>query len=416
MSLPPFALPRPAQPPRSRAAGSLSRRALLGQAAFGFLASAAQAAPQVRTVGCAAADWPLWNSFYERFGTDDGRIIDFSVPQMHTTSEGQSYAMLFALVADQPERFERLWRWSVANLAGGNIASRLPAWQWGQLKDGSWGVIDNNPASDADLWFAYTLLEAARVWKKPAYEADARTLLARIVQDEVVDLPGLGKMLLPGPVGFSFPEQKLWRLNPSYLPLPLLRRFTQADPHGPWAQIAGNTVRLLGETALRAYVPDWVAWRQDDSGQGRFVVDPQAGDLGSYDAIRSYLWAGMLPGADPAAALLRRQIGAMAQATEQADAPPEKVQTRTAVAQGTGPVGFSAALLPLLQVEQRQAALALQQKRVEARLNEPGSKLPYYDLVLSLFGTGWIEKRYQFLPSGRLQLSWEKACPTANAR
>ena len=411
----------PSEPPcpdplqHANPAGPLSRRRWLGGALLAPLACSLLA-PPAALAACAAADWPLWDRFFERFGTDDGRIIDFNVPQMHTTSEGQSYAMFFALVANQPERFERLWRWSVANLAGGSIAKRLPAWQWGQRQDGSWGLIDNNPASDADLWFAYSLLEAARIWKKPDYEADARVMLARIVQDEVVDLPGLGKMLLPGPVGFSFPEQKLWRLNPSYLPLPLLRRFTQADPKGPWGALASNAVRLLTGSAPRAYAPDWVTWRVDDGGQGRFMPDPQTGDLGSYDAIRNYLWAGMLPTADPIAAPLRRQLGAMALAIEQAEAPPEKVQTSTGAVQGQGPIGFAAALLPFLQAEQRLAALSLQQKRVQARLNEPGDKLPYYDLVLSLFGTGWLEKRYQFLPSGRLQLSWEKACPTATAR
>ena len=75
----------------------------------------------------AAAAWPLWEQFTQRFMQDDGRVIDYTTAQQHSTSEGQSYAMFFALVANQPERFERLWRWSVTNLAGGNVAARLPA-------------------------------------------------------------------------------------------------------------------------------------------------------------------------------------------------------------------------------------------------------------------------------------------------
>lgn len=83
---------------------------------------------QSPTASCrVSTDWPLWDSFNERFAQEDGRIVDFNVAQMHSTSEGQSYAMFFALVGNQPERFERLWRWTVANLAGGNIAARLPA-------------------------------------------------------------------------------------------------------------------------------------------------------------------------------------------------------------------------------------------------------------------------------------------------
>ena len=81
-----------------------------------------------------------------------------------------------------------------------------------------------------------------------------------------------------------------------------------------------------------------------------------------------------------------------------------------------GPIGFAAALLPYLQTDGRNTALLLQQKRVQARLFDPAARLPYYDHVLGLFGTGWIEKRYQFLPTGRLQLRWEKACSTATKR
>jgi endoglucanase len=405
---------------RPSPAKGLARRTFLNLSAtaLSLLHFAAEPATPKRAAGCTAApaDWPLWSSFIERFGQDDGRVVDYSVPQLHSTSEGQSYGMFFALVANQPERFERMWRWSVANLAGGNVARRLPAWQWGQRKDGNWGVIDNNPASDADLWFAYALLEAARLWKRPDYEADARTLLARITQDEVVDLPGLGKMLLPGPVGFSFPDQKLWRLNASYLPLPLLRRFAQADPKGPWHAIANNTIHLLNDASPRGYAPDWIAWRATDVNRGGWVVDPQTGDTGSYDAIRTYLWAGMLNATDPAAAPLRRALGGMATAVELAETAPEKVQTTTGVVQGTGPIGFVAALLPFFQAEGRAAPLLLQQKRVEARLTDPNSKPPYYDHVLSLFAMGWLDKRYQFLPTGKLHLRWEKACPTANTR
>ncbi|MEK9939779.1 MAG: glycosyl hydrolase family 8, partial [Methylotenera sp.] len=77
-----------------------------------------------------------------------------------TTSEGQAYALFFALVANDQPQFERLLQWTQLNLAQGNLATNLPAWHWGQKADGSWGVIDGNSASDADIWIVYTLLEA----------------------------------------------------------------------------------------------------------------------------------------------------------------------------------------------------------------------------------------------------------------
>src|SRR5690606_6968162 len=122
----------------------------------------------------------------------DGRIVDFSIPEMHSTSESQSYGMFFALVANDRPAFDRIWRWSVDNLMGGKETGVLPAWRWGRRTDGTWGVLDPNAASDADLWFAYALFEAARLWGEPDYERPARALLERVAADEVADLPGLG--------------------------------------------------------------------------------------------------------------------------------------------------------------------------------------------------------------------------------
>ena len=42
----------------------------------------------------AAAAWPLWEQFTQRFMQDDGRVIDYTTAQQHSTSEGQSYACL----------------------------------------------------------------------------------------------------------------------------------------------------------------------------------------------------------------------------------------------------------------------------------------------------------------------------------
>ena len=187
----------------------------------------------------AAAAWPLWEQFTQRFMQDDGRVIDYTTAQQHSTSEGQSYAMFFALVARDRARFDKLWAWSITNLAGGDIGARLPAWQWGRKADGSWGVVDANPASDANLWFAYALAEAGRVWHEPRYTAQARTLLTQVAIEEVADLPGLGPTLLPASKGFALsgPDSRTWRLNPSYLPVPLLRAFEKIDPQGPWKGI-----------------------------------------------------------------------------------------------------------------------------------------------------------------------------------
>lgn len=375
---------------------------------------AAKAAESPADACKAAAAWPLWEQFATTHMQGDGRVVDFSAPQQHSTSEGQSYSMLFALVARDRARFDKLWNWSIANLSGGKPGENMPAWQWGRREDGSWGVLDANSASDANLWFAYTLLEAARVWNVPRYDAQARTLLSQVAAQEVADIPGLGPTLLPAVNGFVLNEKRLWRLNPSYLPVPLARAFEQADPGGPWTALLASHARMIRETTPLGFVADWVAYEiPQEGGQGAFVRDPVKGDIGSYDAIRTYLWAGMTPRSDKLASLQRAQLGGMENALRTSVVPPEKVQTSLGAPEGIGPVGFSAALLPYLKWRYASKSLKVQQERVNRLLLRPaaGKPAPYYDQVLGLFGTGWIEQRYQFLPNGRLLLRWEKACP-----
>ena len=119
------------------------------------------------TGGCKQGPWTLWNSYAAHFIDAQGRVID---PQGggRTTSEGQSYAMFFALVNNDQARFERLLKWTQTNLAQGDLATHLPAWLWGKTKEGEWKILDPNPASDADVWIAYSLVEAGRLWNKPA--------------------------------------------------------------------------------------------------------------------------------------------------------------------------------------------------------------------------------------------------------
>ena len=366
---------------------------------------------------CRHAVWPQWEQFAQRHMQPDGRVVDYSVPQQQSTSEGQAYALFIALVARDQERFDQIWAWSQLNLAGGDSGARLPAWQWGLRHDGTWVVLDSNPASDADLWFAYALFEAGRVWREPRYTRQAKALLAQVVAQEVAALPGLGPMLLPAPKGFVLKE-RLWRLNPSYLPLPLLRAFERVDGRGPWKAMVVAYERMLSESTPQGFVPDWVAYDVPEGAKrGTFVRDPEKGDLGSYDAIRAYLWAGMTPGSDKLAPLLRNRLGGMARALLKNPIPPEKVMASTGQVEGAGPVGFSAALLPYLHATGAKSILKVQQTRVQTQLLQASLSAmpPYYDQVLGLFALGWMEQRYRFLPEGRLQLRWEKACPPKSA-
>lgn len=394
--------------------------ALAWCAAWPAAALASDPRPQPRPPACRA--WPLWQGFLDKFAQADGRVIDDQFQTRYTTSEGQAYALFFCLVNDDRPRFDTLLRWTETHLAGGSLQARLPGWRWGRDDRGEWRLIDSNPASDADLWLAHTLFEAARLWQAPAYRDTAQALLRQVQDTAVVQLPGFGAMLLPAPAGFA--QDGAWRLNPSYLPLHQLRAFTREDPQGPWAKLAGHTVSMLeAVTHPTGFAPDWVAYAPP---RGWHATDTSPA-LGSYDAIRVYLWAGLVHPSDPLRPALLSAVRGMRNWLARGEAgPPQQVRTDSGQGQGLmpGPVGFSGALLPYLNATGRSALRARQAQRVATALRhgapQPapagcsggatavasawvGESPTYYDQVLCLFGVGAVEGRYRFTADGTLQ-------------
>ncbi len=380
-----------------------------------LLAAAGTAGPVAPTAsGCAAAavSWPTWTRYVEAFVSGDGRVIDHT-DRDRTTSEGQAYALFFALVANDPALFDRLLRWTDANLAQGRLAERLPAWSWGQRRDAVWGILDANSASDADLWLAYALLEAGRLWSEPRYVDLGRRVLSNVAAREVASLPGLGPTLLPGPRGFVVQNGRGWRLNPSYVPPQVLRAVAEAQPGGPWRAVLASSLRMLRETARRGAFPDWTLYT---AGRG-FGRDPVKGAVGSYDAIRVYLWLGMLPAGDPAQRELRDgSRAALLRVLAERGTLPEKIDVASLQAHGQAPVGFYAALLPLATAVD-PAAVPRLDGRVSAAAKDGlfGSPPAYYDQNLVLFARGFLEGRFRFAANGELEPAWGTAC-AASAR
>ena len=106
----------------------------LGLAASASFANLVKVAQTTAAPG-ACGDWSGYRAFVERFVQADGRVIDYSTPTQQTTSEGQSYALFFALVANDRATFDRLLGWTRTNLAGNQFDAqnmRLPSWQWGR--------------------------------------------------------------------------------------------------------------------------------------------------------------------------------------------------------------------------------------------------------------------------------------------
>jgi endoglucanase len=280
---------------------------------------------------------------------------------------------------------------------------------------GEWKIRDDNPASDADLWLAYTLSEAGRLWHDPRYEKLGRLIAVRIAQEEVVLVPGVGTALLPGPHGFH-PDDDNYILNPSYMPLPLIVYFARTMPDGPWASVLESLPQVYTSSAGKGFAMDWVS--AGNSGVHAAVppAEPTAGEreaqpAGSYDAIRVYLWLGLAdPGMKEQHELLA-EVSGMAAYMKLAVTPPLEVAADGTVLHADGPVGFSAALIPYLTAVGYRQQARLQADRLTASVDREsglyGRQGLYYDQNLALFSTGWSEQRYRFKGDGKLQVKWK---------
>ncbi len=191
----------------------------------------------------------------------------------------------------------------------------------------------------------------------------------------------------------------------------------KVDAAGPWRQIADGIPRMLEESARHGYAMDWIEYMPGD---GFYPAPPmETGNKdsetagGSYDAIRVYLWAGMMAASDPLRGRVLSAVPAMSVYLANHDAPPEKVGDRGLPLAQDGPVGFSAAVLPYLRAFPGSAGAGDRQmvrlmKARDASSGLYGKDSGYYDQNLALFATGFIDGRFRFGADGELNVEWKR--------
>lgn len=207
-----------------------------------------------------------WQTYRDRFIQADGRVID-RADRDRTVSEGQAYAMLRAVAINDPATFERTYTWAKNNLARrddqGQLRDHLWAWHWGQRPDGSWGILDDNFATDADIDATTALIWAAQRWRCPQYLTEAQAILDDIWEQGTVALPDGQRQLLPGPKDAFFNQPDRLVLNPSYFAPASFRLFAQVNPSRAWNSLTDSgyamlaDLRQFSETGLP---PDWVVY------------------------------------------------------------------------------------------------------------------------------------------------------------
>jgi endoglucanase len=181
--------------------------------------------------------------FFADYVDADGRVVRHDQGG-DTVSEGQAYAMLLAVAANDRSRFGRVWRWTQDNLQRDD---GLLSYHW----DGG-RVVDENSATDADLDAARALLTAARRFHDAVYRRDAVRIGRAVLAQEVVSRNGR-LYLVAGPWARRPPNV----VNPSYFAPQTWRELASAMHDGRWTRLVSTARRVVTTFVRSGLPPDW---------------------------------------------------------------------------------------------------------------------------------------------------------------
>jgi cellulose synthase (UDP-forming) len=217
----------------------------------------------------------LWTAYLYRY-VEDGRVVSRDEGGI-TTSEGQGYAMLRAVWADDQASFDRIWTWTKQNLRG--RGDRLFAWKW---KNGA--VVDRHSATDADTDIALALLLASRRFEDPAYQNEALEVVRAIWELEILPVRG-GFYPVAGDWARKEPVAEI---HVGYLAPYAYQEFAKVDSEHEWKDAVRTSYDILHWLYFSRGVklPPEKIWVDAQSGELR-LEDPKGGEVShfGYDAF-----------------------------------------------------------------------------------------------------------------------------------
>lgn len=233
-----------------------------------------------------------WQAYKQRFIQADGRVIDREAND-RTVSEGQAYAMLRAVMMDDPDTFAKTLAWAENNLQrrtpDGKPTDSLWAWKWGQDATGNWALIDANFASDADLDAITALILASRRWNRPEYLTLAKTKLKDLWELSTLLVPATRqRYFMPGPASAFLQPDRL-TLNPSYLAPYAFRLFAQVDSSRDWLSLVDSSYQVLNDAAAlsESGLPsDWVVLNLESNQFETTAPEQPLRSIYGFDAYR----------------------------------------------------------------------------------------------------------------------------------
>lgn len=222
-----------------------------------------------------------WNKYKELFITYEGQVKD--PQQNHTTSEGQSYALLRSVIMGDRDMFDLVWNWTTSHLQYRN-EDRLFSWKWAPIENGI--VTDPGFATDADIDIATALILASKTWNDTKYLEQAKVIVKDIWRQAVKRGDNGKYYLMPGGWGSEITS---FIINPSYLSPAQFKLFSEIDPLNRWEQLADDSYDLLfqiQDNSVTGLPPDWI---QVQKINGRLSVPSQLSSDFSFDAMRT-MW------------------------------------------------------------------------------------------------------------------------------
>lgn len=182
---------------------------------------------------------------------DDGRVVRRDQGD-DTVSEGQAYGMLIAAAVGDEKSFDAIYSWTEDELVR---PDGLMAWQWA---DGT--VVDDEPASDADLDAARALVVAGERFDRPEL-TKAGDELGTVILDELTVETSLGRILLPG---LWAADAEPYAYNPSYaspVAFAVLGR-SSGDPR--WAELTEGSRAATAAVLAKSSLPsNWAQVHAD---------------------------------------------------------------------------------------------------------------------------------------------------------
>lgn len=198
----------------------------------------------------------LWKNYKDNYVEKDTyRTIDKQQENI-TTSEGQSYTMLRAVIMDDQATFDGAYKWTKDIL--GRKEDHLFSWLFGKDTDGEYRVLKAkggyNSASDADSDIALALIFAYNRWRQNSYKDDALLIMKDIWDKEVAVVNGTPYLTANNVEKLT--SQRMI-INPSYFSPYAYRVFAKYDTAHDWMKLVDSSYAVL-ESAGTPLPPDWV--------------------------------------------------------------------------------------------------------------------------------------------------------------